>query len=103
MASPPSLADRIASRIAGRPTTWVAPELPKYTCCLCHKEETGYGNNPDPLVTSADARCCDGCNKVVVYLRIMVVRTGQRLNRANWLRAIRDDHPDIRAIKQQFS
>lgn len=32
-----------------------------YTCCICHKEFTGYGNDPWP-VNTGDNRCCDECN-----------------------------------------
>lgn len=71
-----------------------------YTCACCLRQEQGFGNNPAPLIQSADARCCNECNKVVVFLRMMMMRPGvRRLNRANWLRAIRNDHQDIRRIQ----
>lgn len=28
-------------------------------CCLCGNEFKGFGNNPDPLMTTG--RCCDVC------------------------------------------
>ena len=31
-------------------------------CCICGKKFTGWGNNPWPVVTDEDARCCDACN-----------------------------------------
>lgn len=34
------------------------------TCCICGKDFTGYGNNPDPVKT--DGKCCDECNLTVV-------------------------------------
>ena len=35
----------------------------KYVCCICGKECTGYGNNPEPIVPYASGqRCCDQCN-----------------------------------------
>ena len=40
----------------------------KYTCCICSKKFTGFGNNPRPL--KADGRCCDECNKKVIEARI---------------------------------
>lgn len=41
---------------------------PKRTCCLCHKEYWGHGNNAQPLSKGA---CCDSCNlKKVVPARI---------------------------------
>ena len=41
-----------------------------YKCCICGKEHTGYGNNPDGAIDSSkkliswnpDDRCCDECN-----------------------------------------
>lgn len=38
----------------------------EYTCCICGKKFTGWGNNPYPVVKDKDARCCDGCNGIVV-------------------------------------
>ena len=35
-----------------------------HTCCICGKEFTGYGNNPDPV--KSDGKCCDNCNRDVV-------------------------------------
>ena len=31
-------------------------------CCLCGGKYTEYGNNPDPVCTIPDARCCHKCN-----------------------------------------
>lgn len=42
----------------------------KYTCAICKCDCEGYGNNPYPLVTDKDARCCDMCNMLVVQHRI---------------------------------
>ena len=33
-----------------------------FTCCICGKETTGYGNNPAPVIDLPDSRCCDDCN-----------------------------------------
>lgn len=44
----------------------------KHTCCICGKQFTGWGNNPDPVTDEngnlfpEDARCCDECNDNVV-------------------------------------
>jgi hypothetical protein len=73
-----------------------------FTCCLCQKNEQGYGNNPAPLITSADARCCDDCNKVVIFTRIGMSQGLGRLNRRRWIEAIRADTADIQRIKQMF-
>jgi len=35
-------------------------------CCICGRTFTGWGNNPYPVVTDKDARCCDECDYVVV-------------------------------------
>lgn len=37
-----------------------------YECCICGQKFTGWGNNPWPVDTSEDARCCDDCNSSVV-------------------------------------
>lgn len=34
----------------------------KYKCIFCGKEKEGYGNNPFPLATLKDGKCCDNCN-----------------------------------------
>ncbi|MDO4647744.1 MAG: hypothetical protein Q4B26_03765 [Eubacteriales bacterium] len=42
-----------------------------YRCCICGKHQAGYGNNPWPVNTDTDARCCDICNfEVVIPERI---------------------------------
>lgn len=35
-----------------------------FKCCICGEEHTGYGNNPNPVMTSGE--CCDKCNKSIV-------------------------------------
>lgn len=37
-------------------------ERRRYTCCICHKDFEGWGNNPWPVVNDYDAECCDECN-----------------------------------------
>ena len=47
----------------------------KYHCCLCGKENCGYGNNPQPIEN--DGRCCDECNaKYVIPTRFMLATSG---------------------------
>ena len=42
-----------------------------YICCLCGKEKEGFGNNPYPLCTDIESRCCDYCNmRLVIPARI---------------------------------
>ena len=38
----------------------------KHICCICGQEFTGYGNNPYPVNSDEDARCCDDCNTTKV-------------------------------------
>ena len=38
----------------------------KHTCCICGQEFTGCGNNPYPVKSDDNARCCDICNDTVV-------------------------------------
>lgn len=40
--------------------------MKKYKCCICGKEDFGWGNNPWPVVKDEDARCCDSCNNMYV-------------------------------------
>ena len=35
-------------------------------CCICGKEIKGYGNNPWPISTNKEDRCCDECNFTIV-------------------------------------
>ena len=37
-----------------------------FTCCICHKEYQGYGNNPDPIIRNSSVKCCDQCNSLYV-------------------------------------
>lgn len=40
-------------------------------CCICGEPIEGYGNNPEPYMSSADGQCCDGCNlKFVIPARL---------------------------------
>jgi hypothetical protein len=46
--------------------------MKQFTCCICGKKETGWGNNPDPITDEAgqffdkDAQCCEECNSKIV-------------------------------------
>lgn len=71
-----------------------------FTCCLCRSVSQGFGNNPAPLIRGRGSRCCDACNRVVVFVRFSTMRQGAgRLNRANWIRAIRENGPEIQQIR----
>ena len=37
-----------------------------HTCVLCGTTFVGYGNNPEPLASFDDGRCCDDCNTTKV-------------------------------------
>lgn len=45
-------------------------------CAICGKEiESKFGNNPYPVRTDEDARCCNKCNEAfVIPSRISLVR-----------------------------
>lgn len=46
--------------------------MTKYTCCICHKDFEGYGNNPSPYKNYG--RCCDKCNSnYVIPARVMTI------------------------------
>jgi|SRR5215475_7656406 len=36
-----------------------------HECCICEKEFTGWGNNPEPIKRYPD-RCCNRCNNNIV-------------------------------------
>lgn len=43
-------------------------------CCICGAPIEGFGNNPDPVVTLENARCCDACNNdFVIPARILEI------------------------------
>lgn len=50
--------------------------MKKNKCCLCGKSFIGFGNNPDPLDTIKGNRCCDDCNRYVIYERIQRSKRG---------------------------
>lgn len=40
-------------------------------CCICGEPVEGYGNNPEPFMSSTEGVCCDGCNlKFVIPARL---------------------------------
>ena len=40
--------------------------MEKYKCCICGKEFTDWGNDPWPVNTDENAKCCDDCDMSVV-------------------------------------
>lgn len=49
-------------------------------CAICGREINGFGNNPWPIRTAEEARCCDGCNSEFV-IPIRIVTVGADANR----------------------
>ena len=44
-------------------------------CCICGEDLGGYGNNPEPYMSSDEGSCCDACNlKFVVPMRYDLTR-----------------------------
>lgn len=35
-------------------------------CCFCGNSVGVWGNNPAPLTTKTDTKCCDDCNSLYV-------------------------------------
>lgn len=33
-----------------------------YKCCFCGKIFKDCGNNPEPVISSKNRKCCDSCN-----------------------------------------
>ena len=48
----------------------------EFKCCMCKKVFNGYGNNPDPINTEQGKKCCDNCNKYVIFERIRRYQMG---------------------------
>lgn len=49
----------------------------KKTCCLCKKEFTGWGNNPEPLMQEGE--CCSVCDQT----KVIPARLNQYLQGGN--------------------
>lgn len=44
-------------------------------CCICGKTFKGFGNNPYPVKTNPEDRCCDTCNwDFVIPARLLKLR-----------------------------
>ena len=43
--------------------------VPVKTCSICKKKFVGLGNNPQPVRTSGEDRCCDECDRSIVIPR----------------------------------
>ena len=56
---------------------------PKFTCCICHKEFTGYGNDPFPICSPNDneSRCCNDCDNLVTSARLSLHETDEYIRR----------------------
>lgn len=47
-------------------------------CCICGEYIDGYGNNPEPFMSSVSGLCCDGCNlKFVRPARLDLMKDGE--------------------------
>lgn len=56
--------------------------MEKFVCCLCHKLIVGYGNNPWPISTDPEDRCCDVCNYTkVIPARIAMLNVAKKNSR----------------------
>ncbi len=44
----------------------------EFTCCMCGKKFTGYGNDPWPI--KDEGECCDSCNEKVAEERMLIVQ-----------------------------
>lgn len=53
----------------------------KHICCICHKEFTGWGNNPDPYpAEDGNDRCCDECN-----MNFVIPARARKIAKGKWL------------------
>ena len=56
--------------------------MKRIICCLCHKPIIGYGNNPWPISTNPEDRCCDVCNYTkVIPARLEIARIAKENSR----------------------
>ena len=39
-----------------------------YTCCICKRKYSDYGNNQQPISQNPKDRCCNACNRNVVLV-----------------------------------
>lgn len=78
--------------------------FPTFTCSVCHKQSRGYGNNPAPLFDASWGECCDYCNAVVVFLRLMLIDPNRRQDfiPAQWIYRIIDEDPSLIEIYERF-
>jgi len=63
--------------------------IERFKCCLCLKQCSGFGHNPDPLITKSSAECCGKCSAVVNFVRMY--SRGENINTKNWITLIRTD------------
>ncbi len=62
----------------------------KGTCCFCGQQFTNYGNNPAPVETRHDARCCNTCNEMIVIpARLRCLLLGNTPQRTQFLELAR--------------
>ena len=73
----------------------------KHICCICGCEFEGWGNNPYPVRTDEDARCCDDCNMTYVIPFRLITMNAQ----PNDLEAIADklNASDIKTLNDLLS
>jgi hypothetical protein len=79
--------------------------FPTYTCCVCSRQTRGFGNNPQPLMSRTWGSCCDYCNAVVVFIRLMTLTRADcrdEFDAAHWIGLIRNECPDLDTIYAQF-
>ena len=58
---------------------WGAPEGEEKTCCLCGTVFTEWGNNPEPIKSFEEGKCCNWCNdKYVIPARLRDLFVGSR-------------------------
>lgn len=45
-------------------------------CSICDEEFTGMGCNPQPILPNSGLRCCDECDKLVIFIRYVRGKNG---------------------------
>ena len=56
-------------------------KMKTFSCSICDKEVTEFGNNPQPVISQSGKPCCDECNtKYVIPARIFMYQLHQQIH-----------------------
>lgn len=74
--------------------------LPPFTCCICKRQEIGFGNNPLPV--SRHGICCEKCNfEVVLPRRIADYQMDEERQQQRKMRKEKHKTPEERELEER--